>query len=46
MQDLQRLFEFIKKAALGGFFGTLTITFQNGKIHTVKTERTQKLEEL
>ena len=44
--SLERLHVFLDKLATGGFYGKVTVSFQNGKAHDVKIEQTKKLEEL
>ncbi|MCE9574323.1 MAG: hypothetical protein K8W52_14340 [Deltaproteobacteria bacterium] len=44
--SLERLHSFLDKLAAGGFFGRVTVSFQNGKAHDVKIEQTKKLEDL
>jgi hypothetical protein len=42
----ERLHRFLDKLGGSGFFGKITISFQNGKVHDIKIEQTRKLEEL
>lgn len=46
MDDLSKLIAFLRKIAAGGFFGKLTISFQNGKLGTVVVEQVKKPDEL
>jgi len=41
-----RLLRFLEKLCAGSFFGKVVVSFQNGKITDVRTEQTNKLEEL
>lgn len=43
---IERLLRFLEKLAGGGFFGKVTISFQNGRVCDVKIEQTKKLDEL
>jgi hypothetical protein len=43
---IERLLRFLEKLAAGGFFGKVTISFQNGRVCDVKIEQTKKLDEL
>jgi hypothetical protein len=43
---IERLFRFLEKLATGGFFGKVTVSFQNGRVCDVKIEQTKKLDEL
>ncbi|MDP8223081.1 MAG: hypothetical protein P9L99_06960 [Candidatus Lernaella stagnicola] len=39
---MKKLFAYIEKLVAEGFFGTLTLSFQNGKLSNVKVERSLK----
>ncbi len=39
---MSKLFAFIERLVAEGFFGTLTLSFQNGKLANVKVERSLK----
>jgi hypothetical protein len=43
---IERLLRFLEKLASGGFFGKVTVSFQNGRVCDVKIEQTKKLDEL
>lgn len=43
---IERLLRFLEKLATGGFFGKVTVSFQNGRVCDVKIEQTKKLDEL
>lgn len=43
---MERLHRFLEKLAAGAFFGKVTVSFQNGKVHDVKIEQTKKMEDL
>ena len=43
---MKRIFAFIEKLAAEGFFGTLTLSFQNGKICNIRVERNLKPSDL
>jgi hypothetical protein len=43
---LERLHRYLDRLADTGFFGKVVVSFQNGKVHQIITEQTQKLEEL
>lgn len=42
----ERLHRFLDKLGGSGFFGKVTVSFQNGKVHDIKIEQTRKLEDL
>lgn len=46
MDDIAKLIAFLRKISAGGFFGKLTITFQNGKLGSVIIEQVKKPDEL
>jgi len=39
---MSKLIMFIEKLVAEGFFGTLTLSFQNGKLSNIKVERSLK----
>ena len=39
---MKKVFAYIEKLVAEGFFGTLTLSFQNGKLSNVKVERSLK----
>ncbi len=43
---IERLLRFLEKLAAGGFFGKVTVSFQNGRVCDVRIEQTKKLDEL
>ncbi|HPQ72166.1 MAG TPA: hypothetical protein PKW95_23795 [bacterium] len=43
---MKKLFAYIEKLVAQGFFGTLTLSFQNGKLCNIKVERSLKPEDL
>jgi len=43
---MSKLFTYIEKLVAQGFFGTLTLSFQNGKLCNIKVERSLKPEDL
>ena len=43
---MSKLFALIEKLMAEGFFGTLTLSFQNGKLCNVKVERNLKPSDL
>ena len=43
---MKKLFAYIEKLVTQGFFGTLTLSFQNGKLCNIKVERSIKPEDL
>jgi len=43
---LEKLLEMLRHLMKDQFFGEVSITFQNGKPHTIKLYRTYKVEEL
>lgn len=45
-QDLARVARFLEKLGRAGFYGKLTIAYQNGKVIDLRTEQTMKLEDL
>jgi len=40
------LLRYLERLSAGAFFGKVTVSYQNGKVCDVKTEKTQKLDEL
>jgi hypothetical protein len=44
--DLARLTRYFERLAASGFFGKVTVSFQNGRACDVKIEQTHKLDEL
>ena len=45
-EAIERLFQFMSECAENGFFGKVTVSFQNGKVADVKVERNFKVREL
>ncbi len=45
-QSMTRLSAYLERLSVGGFFGKVVLSFQNGKIAEVKVEQTKKLDEL
>ena len=45
-RPLERLYRFLDKLVKSNFFGKITLTFQNGMLHSIKIEQTKKLDEL
>jgi hypothetical protein len=45
-RPLERLYRFLDKLVRSGFFGRITLTFQNGRLCDIKIEQTKKLDEL
>lgn len=43
---IERLLRFLEKLSSGGFFGKVTVSFQNGRVCDIKIEQTKKLDEL
>ncbi|NOU26369.1 MAG: hypothetical protein HOO96_00560 [Polyangiaceae bacterium] len=43
---LGKLLRYLERQSAGGFFGKVTVSFQNGKVCEVRTEQTRKLDEL
>jgi len=43
---IDRLARYFDRLAAGGFYGKVTVSFQNGKVHDVRIEQTKKLDEL
>ena len=43
---IERLIRFLEKCVSNGFFGKITVSFQNGRVGDVKIEQTKKLDEL
>jgi hypothetical protein len=43
---MDRLARYFDRLAAGGFYGKVTVSFQNGKVHDVRIEQTKKLAEL
>ena len=43
---IERLLRFLEKLASGGFFGKVTVSFQNGRVCDIRVEQTKKLDEL
>lgn len=47
MEDpIAKILKLLRSCIEGRFFGTLTISFQSGKVGNVKIEQTKKIEEL
>jgi hypothetical protein len=45
-QSTEKLTKYIENLAASGFFGKVTVSFQNGKVCDVRIEQTKKLDEL
>ena len=45
-RPLERLYRFLDKLVRHGFFGRVTLSFQNGRLCDIKIEQTKKLDEL
>jgi hypothetical protein len=43
---MDRLARYLDRLAAAGFYGKVTVSFQNGKVHDVRIEQTKKLDEL
>ena len=43
---IERLLRFLEKCVTNGFFGRVTVSFQNGRVCDVKVEQNRKLDEL
>jgi len=43
---MSKLFTYIEKLVAQGFFGTLTLGFQNGKLVSIKVERSLRPDDL
>jgi hypothetical protein len=43
---IERVLTYLDGLAQQHFYGRVTVSFQNGKVHDVKIEQTKKLEEL
>jgi hypothetical protein len=43
---IERLLRFFEKLASDGFFGKVTVSFQNGRVCDIKIEQTKKLDDL
>ena len=43
---IARLLRYLERQSASGFFGKVTVSFQNGKVCDVKTEQNRKLDEL
>jgi len=43
---LDRLHRYLERLAGSEFYGKVSVSFQNGKVHDIKVEQTKKLEEL
>jgi len=43
---IDRLLRYLDRLATSGFYGKVTVSFQNGKVHDVRIEQTKKLDEL
>jgi hypothetical protein len=41
-----RLLRYLERQSASGFYGRVTVSFQNGKVCDVKTEQNRKLDEL
>ena len=41
-----RLLRYLERQSAAGFFGKVTVSFQNGKVCDVRTEQTRRLDEL
>jgi len=45
-QSTEKLTKYIENLTASGFFGKVTVSFQNGKVCDVRIEQTKKLDEL
>lgn len=45
-QQTEKLTQYLESLASSGFFGKVTVSFQNGKVCDVRIEQTKKLDEL
>ena len=45
-QSTEKLTQYLESLASSGFFGKVTVSFQNGKVCDVRIEQTKKLDEL
>lgn len=45
-QSTEKLTKYIENLTVSGFFGKVTVSFQNGKVCDVRIEQTKKLDEL
>lgn len=43
---IERLHRYLDTLAGSDFYGKVTVSFHNGKVHDIKIEQTRKLEEL
>ncbi len=43
---IERLLRFLERIAAGGFFGEVVISFQNGRVVTISTKQSMKLDDL
>lgn len=43
---IERLHRYLDVISTEGFFGKVSVSFQNGKVHDIKVEQTRKLEDL
>jgi hypothetical protein len=43
---IERLHRYLDAISTEGFFGKVSVSFQNGKVHDIKVEQTRKLEDL
>ena len=43
---IERLLRLLEKCASGGFFGKVTVSFQNGRVCDIRIEQTRKLDEI
>jgi len=43
---IERLLRFLERIATSSFFGEVVITFQNGRVVTISTKQSMKLDEL
>jgi hypothetical protein len=43
---IERLLRYFERLAGNGFFGKVTVSFQNGRVCDIKIEQTKKLDEL
>lgn len=45
-QPVEKLTHYLESLTTAGFFGKVTVSFQNGKVCDVRIEQTKKLDEL
>ncbi len=45
-EQIAPLLRYIARLSQGQFFGKVTLSFQNGKVHDIKVEQTHKMHEL